>query len=110
MPKPVPPTLRERNRYLVFEAISDSQFDRKAVVNSLWNSMLRLYGEVGASETSIWIMDWDEGKSRGIVKVNHKAIDRARAAIGLVGDIGGKSVILRVITVSGTLKKARENL
>ncbi len=107
MPKPIPPTLRQRNRYMVFKILSDSTYDRKQVVNAIWDNMLRLYGESGVSETSLWMMDWDEKKSRGIIKVNHKSVGLVRAGLTLVKEVNGKKALLQVLTISGTLKKAR---
>ena len=110
MPKPTPPTLRERNRYMTFRILCDAKPDRKAVVNAIWNSLLRLYGESGASETSLWVMDWADDKSKGIVKVNHKSVEKIRSALALVREVDGRPAAFHVLKTSGTLKSARELL
>jgi ribonuclease P/MRP protein subunit POP5 len=110
MPKLLKPTLRERNRYLAFEAVCEHKLDRKQIVDSVWSSLLRLHGELGASKTSLWVMDWDREKNKGILKANHKSVDAVRAAAALVKEIEGRKAILRIAYVSGTLKGARERL
>lgn len=108
MPKPLLPTLKERNRYLVFELISDSKVDRDSVIRAIWNSSLTFLGELGTSKSSLWLTEWDSAKGIGILKVNHKAVDKARAALALVKEINKKPCIIHVLGISGTIKKAKE--
>ncbi|MEA3254497.1 MAG: Rpp14/Pop5 family protein [Candidatus Altiarchaeota archaeon] len=108
MSKPLIPTLRERNRYIAFELISDSRFRREEVVKAVWNTVLRFLGEYGASRTSLWIMDWNEEKQNGILKVNHNSVEEVRAALALLKDINKENCIPHVLGISGTLKKTRE--
>jgi ribonuclease P/MRP protein subunit POP5 len=107
MPKQLLPSLRERNRYIAFEIISDSDIARKDVVKAIWNSALQFLGELGASKTSIWVMDWDDKMKNGILKVNHKSVDDVRAAMALLKGINGGRAIFHVRGISGTVKKAR---
>ncbi len=110
MAKTLKPTLRERNRYLVFEVVSDRTPGRKDVVDSIWATVLRLYGEVGASRTSMWVMDYDRKKKKGVVKVNHGGVETVRSAIAAADGVGGGKAVFNVLKVAGTLKKARELL
>lgn len=108
MSKPILPTLREKNRYIAFESISNSKFSRNDIVRVIWNSILKFFGEIGASKTSLWVMDWDEKKQKGILKVNHKSVDVIRTSLALIDSINGYRVIFNVLGISGTIKKARE--
>ena len=110
MPKQLKPTLRERNRYLVFEVMSDGTFDRKSIVDAVWGSLLRLHGELGASRTSLWVMDWSGERKRGILKVNHKSVDILKASIITVREIKGRKAVISALKTTGTLKKARQLL
>jgi len=107
MVKPTPPTLRERNRYIVLELASGRELERDDVVKSVWNTILRLLGEWGSGETGFYLMDWDKKANRGIVRVNHKSAGKIRAALILVGDVNKTPVRPRIHGISGTLKKAR---
>ncbi len=110
MAKPLPPTLRERNRYLTFSLSCDAKVGRKEAVDSIWSSLLNMYGEVGASKTSMWVMDYDPNTKKGIVKVNHKSVETLRSSMTVVKEIGGRRARIDVLRSSGTLKKARELL
>jgi ribonuclease P/MRP protein subunit POP5 len=108
MPKQILPSMRERSRYIAFELISDSALSRGDVVKAVWGSVLRFLGELGASKTSLWVMDWDEKHNRGILKVNHKSLEEVRAAFTLIKEINDQRVIPHVLGVSGTVKKTRQ--
>jgi len=108
MPKQLLPSLRERNRYIAFEVISDSDIGREGVMKAVWGSVLRFLGELNTSRTGLWVMDWNDEKKKGILKVNHKNVDEVKAALTLVKEINGKGVILHILGISGTVKKTRE--
>ena len=113
MPNLLKPTMREKNRYISFELTSETKFARDEIVKAVWSACLRFLGEKGTSTTSLWIMDWDPEKQRGIIKVNHRSVDDIKAALALMPEIkkadGDKyGIIYRTLTVSGTLKKVRE--
>ena len=104
---PLPPTLREKNRYLVLRIISKTKFEKKAVQRVLWNSAFNFLGERGVSKISLWFVDWDEKKQRGIVKVNRQSVEDIRASIALISKIEGEKVIPQILGISGTIKGAR---
>jgi len=108
MPKQLLPSLRERNRYIAFEIITDSDLSRDEVVKAIWISVLKFLGELNASRTSLWVMSWNDEKKNGILKVSHKSVDEVKAALTLVKEINGKRVIFHILGVSGTVKKTRE--
>ena len=105
--KSILPTLREKNRYVAFEVLSDSPISRGDVVKASWGGVLRFLGELGAAKTSLWVMDWDDASKTGVLKVSHSSLDDVRAALALVKEVNGSRAAFRVLGVSGTVKKAR---
>jgi len=108
MPKTLPPTLREKNRYMTFEVCAQRILEKKEVVSAILSALLRTHGEVGASKTSLWVIDWDGQKSRGILKTNHMAKDMVKSAMAMIREIDKKPAAFHVLKTSGTLKKAKE--
>ena len=107
--KPVLPSLREKKRYLVFEVISKDKvksFD--AVSSAIWQSCMQFMGQLGAAKAGILPLEnkWNSENQKGIMKVNNKYVDHARASLIFANKIDGKDVILRSVGVSGILKKA----
>lgn len=104
---PIPPVMRARNRYVVYEAICERPLRREDVGKAVWRETLTFLGELGASRSALRIVEFDEKKQKGIIKVDHKHVDEAKVALALVREINKKPVILNVLGVSGILKKAR---
>lgn len=107
--KPVLPSLREKKRYLTFEILSKSKIkDFSQVSGAIWNDLLSFIGELGAAKAGIIIMQdkYNANNQKGIIRVNHKYVDKLRASLSLVKQIDGKEVIIRSLTVSGMLNKA----
>ena len=77
----LPKSLREKNRYIVFRINCDKKLERAGVVKSIVSSQLRLFGETGSARHNMWIMDFEEEASQGIVKCAHKSVDEVKASI-----------------------------
>jgi len=108
MTKPLPPTLRERNRYMVFALECEKPVKSKDVSQAIYTTATRFLGELGASKVSLRFIEYDEKKKLGIIKVNHKSVDEARAVLVVLKEIAGAKVAAQTLGVSGTIKKARE--
>ena len=93
------PTLKERNRYIVYEVKGNKNFIE--IKKELRKSMLHFLGEFEYAKANILILD-DFKKNRGIIKLSHKYVDKARVALMLI-----KKFVVETKGVSGTIKKAR---
>jgi len=99
--KTILPTLKEKNRYLVYEINNNKKCTINEIRGELNTAMLRFLGEFEYAKANILILD-DFKENRGIIKVNSKYVDKVRVALMLI-----KNFIAETIGVSGTLKKAR---
>ncbi|MFH1591692.1 MAG: Rpp14/Pop5 family protein [archaeon] len=109
--KPLSPTLRERKRYLAFEAITHgSVSDHRSVYQAIEDSVLRLTGSRGLASAGLIPMDdsWQQKGQRGLVRVAHTSIDLLKAAMTTITKIDGKDAVVRSLGMSGILKKAKE--
>ena len=108
-PKPLPPSLRGRKRYIAYQVISEDKFILQDLINSIWHSLLNLLGELGASQADIWIAKdtWDEKKQIGIIRCSHDNVEQVRAALALIERIGDIRVIVKVLGISGSIKATK---
>lgn len=104
---PLPPSKRERNRYLVYAVASDAPAKADEIGKAIWASALGFLGELGVARSGLRIVDFDEKKQRGIIKVGHKSVEEGRVVLALVKEVNKRPVALRVTGVSGILKKAK---
>ncbi|MEM5829456.1 MAG: Rpp14/Pop5 family protein [Candidatus Aenigmatarchaeota archaeon] len=105
-PKTLLPSLRERERYLKFKVISEGPISYVDLENSIWNSFLDFYGELGVSKFSLWIIKnlWDEREQTGVIKCNNKSVEEILAGLGLISRLGDLRIIFKILKISGTIK------
>ena len=101
--KTILPTLKERNRYLVYE-IKNNKYNFNEIKQEMKKSILQFLGELEASKANILILE-DFKENKGIIKVSHKYVDKVKVALMLI-----RNFIVETKYVSGTLKKARFKL
>ena len=106
--KILPSSLREKKRYLAFEAIVEGgePVDRKALLDEIYFATQSLVGDAGSSEIGYRLMDFD-GR-RGVLRVGLRAVEPARACLAAVSAIRGQRALIRVAGVSGTIRAATE--
>jgi len=108
--KPLLPSLREKKRYLVFEVISQKKLNRMPA-EAIKQAMLNLTGELGLAGAGMIFLDkWNTNMQRGLVRINHKYVDKLRASLCFIDKIEDKEVIFKSVGVSGMLKKAEKYL
>jgi len=93
-----------RRRYLALKIDSEESLEHKAVSDAIWSAVLRLFGEVGASQAGLFMVRSDTQKGHIVLRCWHKALPMVRAAIASITIIGGKPAAVHVLRVSGTLK------
>ena len=100
------PSLRQKKRYLIFEVRSEHPLSVQDIHEAVDQGLLRFLGELGLSRAGVMFLAerFDPKSQQGVLKVNHTAVDEVKAALMLIKKIKKEAVILRSVTVSGTLK------
>ncbi len=110
--KPLLPTLRERKRYLVYEILSDADFDAKDVSSTIKFSFKELFGNQGLAEAGLLFQDkkFNKETKRGFVRVSNESLEKLRASFVFINDINGNKAIVKSVIVSGMINKAESAL
>ena len=74
------------------------------VFSAVQDSILRLFGEYGASKANIKFIKYIQENGEFVFRCSHIMLDNIRAAITSIITLNGKNVTIHVINVSGTLK------
>ncbi|MBS3156126.1 ribonuclease P protein component 2 [Candidatus Woesearchaeota archaeon] len=104
--KPILPSLREKNRYIVYALKSDKKLKFDDIKMAIEKAHLDFLGELGSASSGIRVMD-HFSQNKGIVKVNSKFLDKSRVALMMMDKVKGSKVEVKNVGVSGTLKKAK---
>ncbi len=98
------PSLRERQRYIAYEILSDKLVNSKAIREEFYSKIKGYLGSFGMAEAGVMMLE--EAGNKGIIRTNSKNVDKVRAALILVKNINGNKVIIKTLGVSGILNKA----
>ena len=100
------PTLREKERYIAFEVLSEEPIMFSDLEASIWNSAQNFFGELGTAKTSVWIIKnlYGERKQIGVIRCNNLSTDKILTALGLITRLGDIRVICKILAISGTIK------
>jgi RNase P/RNase MRP subunit POP5 len=95
---------REKRRYLALEVASDQPVDEQAVLDAVQASVIRLFGEYGASKANLKLITCIPEKHQVVICCSHTMLEKVRAAIASIMEVNGETAAMNVIGVSGTLK------
>ncbi|WP_297556352.1 ribonuclease P protein component 2 [Thermococcus sp.] len=107
-PKYLPPTLREKHRYIAFQLVGERPFRKEEVKKAVWEASLSTLGVLGSAKAKPWFIKFDEKSQTGIVRVDRKHVEELRFALTLVTEINGSKAIFRTLGVSGTIKRLKK--
>jgi len=96
-----------KRRYVAVEIDSPEPFNSHEFMDAVWGTVSQLFGEYGASQASLSLVDYDTTKKLAVVRTWHKTLEMVRTALTSITHIGNKPVALHVLAVSGTLKALR---
>jgi len=100
---------RPRRRYIVFEVIPGG-FREEEVWGAIRATAERLAGLLGLSLSSLTLIDYDEERSRGIVRVRREYKGLALAVLSMTRRVSGTKVLIVPLATTGSVKRARRLL
>lgn len=107
--KPLLPTLKERQRYIVYEVITAHQANAD-ISEQLLQRLSDILGTFGMADAGILSVSYDTKTQTGILRVNHTEVPKVRAALLMITHLGKQQVLIRTLGVSGILKKSKRFL
>jgi len=99
---------RVKRRYLVLQVDSEVVPSQKELMNAIWSAVVKLYGEVGASQTSMSLIEYDLEKKLAVIRTALATLNIVRASIASITSVAGNEAALHVLAVSGTIKALRK--
>lgn len=99
-----------KRRYLFVQIADPETVDERAFMDTVWNAVLQLFGEYGASQTNLILMRFNLKPNYAILRCSHKALDIVKASLASITQINNKPVAFQVLGVSGTLKALERQL
>jgi RNase P/RNase MRP subunit POP5 len=95
---------RIKRRYLALQIDVDGALSRREFTDALWSAVVKLYGEYGASLTSLVLIDYDLEKKTAVIRTSLAALDLVRASLSSITCLANRDAAVHVFAVSGTIK------
>jgi RNase P/RNase MRP subunit POP5 len=99
-----------KRRYLALKIDSNETFSSKDFMDAVWNAVSKLYGEYGASQTGLTLIDYNMEKGFAIIRAVHTAVNMVRTALASITKIENKPAAIHVLIVSGTIRALHKKL
>jgi RNase P/RNase MRP subunit POP5 len=99
---------RVKRRYLAVIVDCEAAVSQRDFLDAVWTAVTRLYGEFGASQAGLSLVDFNEEKKAATIRVSLRTLQQVRASIASIMRIQGKEAAVHVIAISGTIKSLRE--
>ena len=77
-------------------------------MDNLWKALFQLFGEYGASQARLALIEYNAQERWAIVRCLNKALQMVRASITSITEINDRPATVHVSGVSGTLKGLRK--
>jgi len=105
------PTLKERQRYIVYKVLSKGGLkDFGNLHNNIILQCTSLLGIFDGAKAGVMSAKYNPEKFTGIIRVNNKYVDKLKVCLGLIKKINNQEVTIDCIYVSGMLNKAAEKM
>jgi RNase P/RNase MRP subunit POP5 len=95
---------RVKRRYLWLQLDADVLPEQRVFLDAVWRSVSQLYGEFGASQTSMALINYDMEGHSAVLRTSLVTVDMVRTALAALTRLDGKAVAVHVQAVSGTIK------
>ena len=95
---------RVKRRYLALQLEMEGIPSEKELLDAVWGSVAQLYGEVGASLTSLALITLDVERKVAVIRTSLATLDNVRASLACITSVAGRAAAVHVLAVSGTIK------
>lgn len=99
------PTLKERKRYIVYELITNEKDKLEDPEKELVLQINNKLGLFDSADAGVQSLKYDKELQVGLLRVNHKLVDKVKITLMMIKKIQEKTVLPRTRGVSGIIKK-----
>lgn len=106
--KTLPSSYREKKRYLIFEILAEEEVGFEELIKAIYNSAISLTGVLRFAKTNFKFINdlYDRNKHTFVIRCLPTDVEVMRLAMALISEIDGKTICIRSLGISGTIKSA----
>lgn len=101
---------RAKRRYLGLQIDSEGTPSRKEFMHAVWDAVVKLYGEYGASLAGLTLIDYNLERKTAVLRTSLVAVNIVRTSLASIRSLADAEAAVHVLAVSGTTKALRKKL
>jgi RNase P/RNase MRP subunit POP5 len=74
---------------------SDGLPSGKELIDTIWGAVTKLYGEHGASQTSLALIDYDLENKTAVLRTSLATLDLVRASLATITSVAGSEALTK---------------
>jgi len=99
---------RVKKRYLALKIESAESFEEGDIKDVVWNAVIQLFGEYGASQAGLFLVQYDRQRKEAVLRCSHRALPMVQASIASVTKMKDQPAAIHVLRTSGSLRALRK--
>ena len=96
-----------RRRYIAVKIEGNLTLSERDLYDAAWASLAKLFGEYGASQAELSLIEYSPEKKQAVFRCSHKALEMVKASLAAMTEVANEKVAFHIIRVSGTLRALR---
>lgn len=101
------PSLKERKRYLAIKIESVEGIIARNPTEEIIQKIKNILGVFDSAEAGLIYLDYDQKENISFIKCSASSLDKIRASLLFINEIGTSKVILRSLKASGMVNRAK---
>jgi len=99
---------RVKQRYFALKIESAESFEEGDVRDAVWSAVIQLFGQYGASQAGLFLVEYDKGKKQAVLRCAQRALSMVHASVVSVTKMKDEPATIHVLRISGTLRALRK--
>ncbi len=104
--KILPPTLREKKRYIRVQIVSEGEISKTEFKKTLKQNSIKYFGLIYSTLLGIKLVKFD--KNYAIIRCNHDMVQETLFILGTINQINSKKTVFKITKISGTIKSLKD--
>jgi RNase P/RNase MRP subunit POP5 len=101
----------ERDRYVVFKAVSQTKIDDISILKEvIWEKYKLLFGLKGTTEAGLFFEFFSDNTQSGLIRCNSQSLAALMITLSFITNVNEHETILHPLYVSGIIRKAKKYL
>lgn len=108
--KILPPTLREKKRYIAFKLYAQKSIQKEEVITLIWQNLINIYGEIKSNHVNLWLINMKEVQNpvhheyKCIIKCRRGYEKETLTCLNSITTYKHNRIAIHTLSTSGTIK------